>query len=511
MIIENKNKNTKLELDSKRGSLQNALDQVDGFIFQFTYDSKTDSCSFPFVSGGLQTIYGFSAYDLEKDGSIAFEDVHDEDRPLMWELIFKSRDELIPWKQDYRLNTKERGVRWLRGNAVPKKLGNGVTMWSGYISDISEIKEVELELHKSRERYEFALEGSKMGYWDWDIEDKTSLFSDRSLDIIGVKKENLLPQEGAWTNLVHPDDKEKYLKDIQDHLNGLTSHYSNQHRILTSNGSYKWIHDRGKTVAWDSKGNPSRVIGTHVDITKLKEDENTILENNNLIKKHNDRLQNFALIVSHNLRNHAGTLVEVLRLFEDAQTPEERKELSLYLSHISTGLSNTINNLDDIVSNRKKLGDVPKKAYIREYVEKVISIVKKKAVEKGVTIKNEVSADAQIMYNIAYLESILYNLISNAIKYSDPLKESYVHIALEGSNTERMSLSVTDNGLGIDLDTFGTKLFGMYKTFHRNNDAQGLGLFMTKNQIDDMGDHISVKSIKDIGSTFTVDFKNKLV
>ena len=67
-------------------------------------------------------------------------------------------------------------------------------------------------------------------------------------------------------------------------------------------------------------------------------------------------------------------------------------------------------------------------------------------------------------------------------------------------------LNVMDNGLGIDLDKYGKKLFGMYKTFHRNKDARGIGLFITKNQVESMGGKISVVSEVNVGTTFTVKF-----
>ena len=101
-------------------------------------------------------------------------------------------------------------------------------------------------------------------------------------------------------------------------------------------------------------------------------------------------------------------------------------------------------------------------------------------------------------------------MISNAIKYSDKERQSKVFISAEITSASDITLSVMDNGVGIDLDKYGDKLFGMYKTFHHNEDAQGLGLFMTKNQIEDMGDQISVDSKKDEGTIFRVHFINKL-
>ncbi len=173
--------------------------------------------------------------------------------------------------------------------------------------------------------------------------------------------------DSTWTDKVHPDDKQMYFDDMNAYFEGRTKYYSGQHRIFSSSGTYKWIQDKGKAVEWDEKGKPSRMIGTHVDITAMKEFEEEILSKNKLIESHNGRLKNFALIVSHNLRTHAGNLKTILQLIDDAQSPEEKKELARYLYDISDGLSGTISNLNDIASSNRNLADTPK-AYSLERI-----------------------------------------------------------------------------------------------------------------------------------------------
>ncbi|WP_375252262.1 PAS domain-containing sensor histidine kinase, partial [Dokdonia donghaensis] len=275
-------------------------------------------------------------------------------------------------------------------------------------------------------------------------------------------------------------------------------------------GSYKWIQDRGKVVKWDDSGNPMRVIGTHTDVTESKHREQLILEKNKLIESHNSRLKNFALIVSHNLITHAGNLKNILQLMDMAESQEEKIELSNYLNDVSAGLSNTISNLNEIATSNRNLEETPKLLFLNDYVNDALNNLKTQIKEKDVVVVNDIPDDIQINYNAAYLESILFNLISNAIKYSDKERQSKVFISAEITSASDITLSVMDNGVGIDLEKYGDKLFGMYKTFHQNEDAQGLGLFMTKNQIEDMGDQISVDSKKDEGTIFRVRFINKL-
>jgi len=490
-------------------SSKDILDQVDGFIFQFIYDENTGTYAFPYVSGGLKSIYGLSPSDLGKNGSNAFKLVADEDKDAMKLAVYTSMKELKPWQQDYRLNSPTKGKRWLRGNAVPRRIEDGRTVWNGYISDITEIKQAETELRSTKERYEFAIEGSKMGLWDWNLETNKVYYSDKSLDLLGLTRDEIVPHEDTWNDRVHPDDKDRYFNDINEHFKGATPYYSNEHRILREDGSYIWVLDKGKTVDRDSSGRPIRVIGTHTDITISKEQEQAILNRNELIENHNERLKNFALIVSHNLRTHAGNLKDILRLIDEAETEQEKQDLSSYLKDISSGLSGTISNLDEIVSSQSKINEEPKIINLKTYINVSTTTLRSKIEKKKVVLINNVPETLEIRYNAAYLESIIHNLLSNAIKYSHSERTSEVIVSTSIVGDD-LYLSVKDNGVGIDLEQYGNKLFGMYNTFHQNEDAKGLGLFMTKNQVENMGDRISVQSTINEGSTFTVHFKNKL-
>ena len=111
----------------------------------------------------------------------------------------------------------------------------------------------------------------------------------------------------------------------------------------------------------------------------------------------------------------------------------------------------------------------------------------------------------EVYTNPAYFESILQNLVSNAIKYRSPERSPIVQINLIQEN-DYVLLEVTDNGLGIDLQKYGSRIFGMYKTFHRNKDAKGLGLFITKTQIEAINGKIEIASTVNMGTSFKVYF-----
>jgi signal transduction histidine kinase len=105
----------------------------------------------------------------------------------------------------------------------------------------------------------------------------------------------------------------------------------------------------------------------------------------------------------------------------------------------------------------------------------------------------------------AYLDSILLNLITNAIKYRSPERQPVIELSTE-TEGEYLVLLVKDNGLGLDLQKFKDKLFGMYKTFHNNPNSRGIGLFITKNQIEAMNGKVEVESQVNVGTTFKIYF-----
>ena len=109
-----------------------------------------------------------------------------------------------------------------------------------------------------------------------------------------------------------------------------------------------------------------------------------------------------------------------------------------------------------------------------------------------------------------YVESILYNLISNAIKYRDPERSPHIAIKTTHEN-EFVCLAVMDNGLGIDLKKYKQNIFSLYKRFHLHVEGKGLGLYLVKTQIEALGGRVEVRSEPNEGTTFQIYFKRYLI
>lgn len=269
-------------------------------------------------------------------------------------------------------------------------------------------------------------------------------------------------------------------------------------------GSYYWV-DNTIVPFLDTLGRPYQYISIRTEITERKNAELELDKSYRLVSDQNKRLLNFSYIVSHNLRSHASNIKTILRFLQEAESPEEQKMMLQHLETVSERLDETLHNLNEVVSIQRTDQLQLESLNLCEYIEKTCMLLKDQISAKSALIQNRVPADTRVAYNAAYLESILFNLISNAIKYSHPERQSLIQIEWLVHETEKV-LQVSDNGVGIDMDKFGDKLFGMYKTFHGNADAKGLGLFIAKNQVEAMGGTISVESAVNQGSVFRVHF-----
>ncbi len=141
------------------------------------------------------------------------------------------------------------------------------------LQDVTNLKETQLALKANSERWDFALQGTGDGVWDWNLKNNTVYFSDQWKRQLGYDPNEIENKLSEWETRVHPDDIELTKAAIHECLQLKNTEYMNEHRLKTKQGNYKWILDRGKVVAYDEQGNPTRFIGTHTDITQRKQNE----------------------------------------------------------------------------------------------------------------------------------------------------------------------------------------------------------------------------------------------
>ncbi|UJH90304.1 ATP-binding protein [Antarcticibacterium sp. 1MA-6-2] len=275
-------------------------------------------------------------------------------------------------------------------------------------------------------------------------------------------------------------------------------------KMATLYGREFWVRATGKPV-YNEEQEIIGIRGVFQDIDDNKENEINLQNTLDIIATQNSRLFNFAHVVSHNLRSHSSNLSLVVQLVKESRNQEEKIELIDNVQSISENLDRAISQLNDMVSHQNLLRKEPRLVKFSNALDVVVASTSSLINRESAKIVSDFSALKEIKYIPEYLESILLNLITNAIRYKQPGRKPVIFIQSYLQNAQAF-LEVSDNGMGIDLNQYGDKMFGMYKTFHRNPDAKGIGLFITRNQVETMGGTISVTSTVNIGTTFKIKF-----
>lgn len=340
---------------------------------------------------------------------------------------------------------------------------------------------------------------TQAGGWSVDFVNKKSYFDKQARRILKVPDTYV------------PTLNQSYLFYAEEHMQKATNlffacaqgdSFSEEIKMVTYTKEIFWAKAHGKPVK-NEKGEVIGIRGVFQSIDQEKKKELQIEASLDIIEGHNKRLYNFAHIVSHNLRSHVSNLQLTTALFCTKNLDQDQKELFDNFSEIATNLDVTLKHLNEIVTLQTNVNKAKETVNIEEVYKRVIDSIRQISIQNRVIYYTEFSEVEEFPYVSAYLESILHNLITNAIKYKHPDRDPEINIFTYEENNKSY-LVVKDNGIGIDLEKHGNQLFQMYKTFHKNEDANGLGLFLTKSQVESLGGKITVESTVGKGSKFTV-------
>jgi PAS domain S-box-containing protein len=306
-----------------------------------------------------------------------------------------------------------------------------------------------------------------------------------------------------WDERIYNQDKylvNKAYEDLEKKGN-----FEIEYRIQTKDNQLKWVLNKGTIIYADGK--PERLDGYISDISERKEQENELGKYLKIVEDQNERLKNFTYIVSHNLRSHSANIQGLMHLINKKHPDIASNEYVRMLNKASINLDDTLHHLNSVVSVVSSAEQMTK-INLSDEVTIFLNTFENLISESKISFIHEISNNVVVEAVPAFLESIITNLLTNAIKYRDKNKNNcYVKISCRNFNGI-VVIEIEDNGLGIDLAKYGDKLFGMYKTFHTHKDSRGIGLFLTKNQVESMGGRIEVDSTLGIGSTFKVFLKD---
>tara|TARA_R110002049_G_scaffold308552_1_gene512890 strand:- start:948 stop:3929 length:2982 start_codon:yes stop_codon:yes gene_type:complete len=386
-------------------------------------------------------------------------------------------------------------VFWSRTIGIAEMVDGVCTRLYGIFQDIDEKARATKKLAVKEEEFRRSFEHAAIGMIVVDLEGKLTKVNPRVCEIIGYDEKEILDK--SIFDFVHPEDMEMTKKLLEKTIS-TKSGFKMEKRCRHRSGNYIWVYEAVAAVKND-KGELMHFACQIQDIS----DKKLLTEN---LTEHNNRLINFAHIVSHNLRSHTSNISMLLDLALQQDPNIINNDYYRNIKVVSDNMNETIYQLNEIVEINSKVSSTLTSQNLSENVQRALTTVDSLVRKNNAKLELELNGEINVLAVPAYLESIILNLITNAIKYKSPDRPVVLKIK-SGMEGDFAFLSIADNGLGIDLDRHGSKLFGMYKTFHSHPEARGIGLFISKNQIEAMGGHIEVESEMGKGTTFTTYFK----
>ncbi|MGK0488812.1 MAG: PAS domain S-box-containing protein [Candidatus Endobugula sp.] len=471
------------------------------------------------VNKSLCEILGYSKSEIlgQNFNEFTYEEDREKSRELLTQL---SLGEIPTYQMEKRYFHKNGSIVWclVSKSVVNDSLGKPIHFVS-QINNITQRKQAEFQLQKSIVKLQGIQDAStQVCILEYDLNGKVIFFNKGAENLLGYSASEVIDKKSA--SFIHLEiELQQRAIELSNEFGELVSA---QQSIFTYplKGLFEtkeWLYVRKDkttfpilltiTAIKNKDGMVNGYLAIATDISEIKTAENEVNSLLTLTKEQNDRLLNFAHIVSHNLRSHSGNLSMIMELIQMEIPEATQNDFFPLLLQSSDNLKETISHLNEVVAMNNKTGENLESLNLKEYIVKAIANVKGQTLEVGGRFNVKVNENIQVEAIPAYLESVILNLLTNAIKYRSPERDLVISITTE-VETAFVSVIFSDNGVGIDLQLNGSKIFGMYKTFHGNEDARGVGLFITKNQIETMGGRIIVESEVDQGTTFKIYLKH---
>lgn len=384
-------------------------------------------------------------------------------------------------------------------SASPWKENNQIVGARLMVMNITDLKKVSVSLQKSEAKYQQIVETTREGLLLTD-EFGTIQFANKHAamffgklrdDMSGISIENLI------TNATFLE----LLSRIKANSNSAPEEI--ELNVQPNSIRKQILHFSISAVQEDHEFQGFLIL--IVDVTERRKIE---LEKekitNDLVRRNHD-LEQFAYIVSHNLRSPVSNILGINSILQDpAHAPSDNADLISTMNKSVHKLDMVIHDLNEILNLRQNNNRTRERIDLELLCLDITSSLRLQIELESAQVIWDFSSIRFMQSVKSYLHSILLNLISNAIKYRR--KEEAPRIEIASQNlVDSVLITIRDNGLGIDLSRYGDAVFGLYQRFHRSIEGHGVGLFMVKTQVEMLGGKIRLESQPGKGSIFYVE------
>jgi PAS domain S-box-containing protein len=460
-------------------------------------------------SKGIEAVYGYNENEVGVGSSWWFENIHPEDSIKMSIKLYSFLEQKTEkWQDEYRFKCADNTYKYVlnRGFLLKDKNGKAMRM-IGAIQDITKRKEEELRLKlletvivQTKESIiitEADFGNHKLPKIVYVNPAYTSITGFESHEVLG-KTPDLFQGQKADFSVIR-----KMLTTVQ-------SRTETQIETLSSRKNQEDFWLRFSMIPIYNLDNElTHWVSMQKDVSEEKKQEKEKEQLISELTQNNKDLKQFSYITSHNLRAPISNLTGLLNLIEDIPiTDVELSEILGGFKKSTSLLNETINDLTKVMIIKDKSSVQKEDVILEEVFENIFNQLNFQIEANLPILKINFVNAPTVRINKPYMESILLNLLTNAIKYKS--ENRILRIAIESNIVnDKTVLTFSDNGIGIDLKRNHDKVFGLYQRFHDYPDSKGLGLYLVKSQVEAMGGTISIESTVNKGTTFTLTLKNK--
>ncbi len=474
--------------------LQKIASHIPGVIYQYKLNSDGSSC-FPYASEGIREIYGVNPEEVREDASKVFARLHPDDLAGVPDSIQASATELLPWKYEYRVKSDDGTVRWLLGDALPQREKNGSVLWHGFISDITDRKLMEESLSENEEKYRsiFSVESDSL----FLIDNETHAIietNDSSSRLYGYTREEILQLKNFELS-GEPDKTLQSQIELETRID-LRYHKKKDGTVFPVDISASFFLYKGRQT----------ILAAIRDITESKQIELQIQLQNEELQKLNATRDKFFSIIAHDLRSPFSGILGFSNILVEQIQEKNYEGIDEYARIVQKSAERALSLLMNLLEwSRSQTGMI---RFSPEYVEvgllinEVVNLFVDMAQQKSIELSVELPSKVIANGDKDMLGTILRNLISNALKYTNP--GGRIVVSAERKPDEVL-FSVSDNGVGMKKETL-EKIFRIdsgFSTKGTNNEkGTGLGLILCKEFVEKHGGKIWVESEFGKGSSF---------
>lgn len=419
----------------------------------------------------------------------------------MWQTIFNGNI----WRGDICNKAKDGITYWVESTIVPFINEQG-KIWQ-YVSirkDISDRKRAEHALLNSEANLKTIFDTSDTAYTLLNVDFKVLSFNPEASKF-ALNELNWKGEVGDYLpDYFLPGKKHTIEKALEDAKAG--EHINYESNYPQPDGTVNWYLVMIYPVAdFDAK-----VLGVILAVSNITERKLAELQREKLtadLIQRNKDLEQFKYIVSHNLRAPVANIIGFAHELQIGSNTEVEKAMYVKeLAESASKLDNVIKDLNQILQVKREVSESKELVSFSETLQNIEVSISNMIKAEGVEIHADFTAINEMNTLKSYLYSIFYNLITNSIKYRRPNVPPVIKISSRKTDAG-ITLVFEDNGMGIDLDKKGDQVFGFYKRFHTQMvEGKGMGLFMTKTQVETIGGKITVNSKVDVGTEFILEF-----